>query len=475
MSFQYNSAANIPVTGDTVPYALAQTHWEKRVLKESTYANVFSDLMSPEKGGGMIIYNAKDLMKGGVKSTIAMRNHAIYGAKPVKGDLQAIRYADLDTSLVEDMTWSRADCFAGYERFGWCLKGRESARMAKQLQPMLESASFLAENWANWKELNIIDSQIWGMSSSISRALGKKASADAAASARGHMQKVPPSFKRIVSGEAGGFYVTGLPHPNTYFMGSAANTVLSGAAADVTYQAVLEGMGDTAAADDNTMYINTDSVKFAARFAKLHKMQKIACPGYGARWIWLIPAAAEVDVHIMLETFHKDAGPRDYSSNRIWDGVLGDYHGFLFIASEYLQGIGAMIRRNALSADGDGEAYDDGDTIGTMAISLSVLDSAETSVFPSLIVGQEALMYAQPEGMSMEDEPLDAKHRFYRYAGHTYGYQRPDMFKDSPTKIDYYSGGSANTNLISTVNASTAEVKNTSSMLVMIKAAEGRM
>ena len=475
MAFDYNSAANVPTTGDTMPYALAPHHWEKRVLKESTHRNVFTELMGPEGSGKAIIYNAKDLMQGGVKSIIAMRAHAEYGAKPVKGDLQAIRYADFSTSLTEDMSWMRAECYAGYERFGWQAKGKEGVRMVRHLKPMLESASFLAEHWSNWKESNTIQAYVWGMSQSISRCMGKKASADAAADARGHIQKVPPSFKRIVQGEAGGNYVTGLPHPNTYFMGAASNTVLSGASGAVTFQAVVEGMGDTSAANDDDMYINTDSVKYAARYARRHKIQKVSTP-FGERWLWFIPAAAEVDVHIMLETFHKDAGPRDYAANRIWNGVLGDYHGFLFIASEHLLSIEDMIQQCALSAANDGLAYDDADTIGTMAIDLAVINDASDTVFPSLIIGAEGLMYAQPDGMSMNDESPDAKHRFFRFAGHTWGLQRADMFKDQAVPLDYYVGGANNTNLISTVDGgSTTVAKNWSSMLVMIKAAEGKI
>lgn len=453
--WKYNSAADTPHTGGN--YMLTPEYWEETVLAESWQDTLFTDLISEEGGPGMIVFNPQSLRKGGKQSTVAMRWNPAAFTKPAKGDTQIVDYTDFAASLVEDMTFAKMQVYAGQERFAWQSLGRENVRMAYQLDVINQSAQFIADLFKQRKEESVIHTLIFGLSQSVTRVGGKGGATD-----QGHMKKVPPSFKRGGAAGGGSYGITKMPHPNTFFMDEAEfATTITAAGADVNFDTIVNVM-DTETTGADCKFSVAAITRAAAVMSKL-KIKPVATP-FGPRWLWFVPNECEPDIKSALLTYHAQAGPRDYGSNRLWSGTLGDFGGFLFIKTHYLTTMAALIAAESLTG---AAGYDDGQTGGTMAIAIT-----ETVAYPTLICGEGALAYCEPEGMSAAEERPDLENIHIRGAYHTYGYRRADWFLDTTT--DYFANGV--TNVVSGASLSgTVACKNFSSALVMVKASGATM
>lgn len=458
----YNSAASTPEPGN---YMLTKEYWEDTVLHESWQDTMFSDLISEEGGGGMIIFNAESLRKGGKQSTISMRMNPAQGTLPAKGDTQLVNYTTISDSLVSDMQFSKMQVYAGLERYGWLANGREAVRMAYQLDVINESAGYIADLFKQRKEESVIHTMIFGYSQSVTRVVGLGTGNYIG----GHIKKVPNSFSRGgAAGVAGGYNIDGLPHPNTYWLDEAQFTtslINAGVTADVGFDTITNVM-DTELDATEGIFTMAAIIR-AGRLAVFHKIKKVQTP-HGYRWLWFVSPECASDIKSALLTYHKDAGPREYGGNRLWSGVLGDAQGFLFIESEYLKEFHALVTQETLlSATG----YDDGAGSGRMQISCS--SSQAPYIYPTLICGEGVLGYCEPEGMSVEEESLDAGAKLIRTAYHTYGYRRADFYLDNTT--DYFATAGVADVTSGASRTGTPVAWNFSSMLVMAKATAARM
>lgn len=458
----YGSAADTPVSGNN--YMLTKEYWEDTVLHESWNETLFSDLMSEEGGGGMIIFNAEQLRKGGKQSTIQMRKLPAEGTKPVKGNTPVVNYGTPSSSLTDDMTFTKMQVYAGLERFAWQVIGKESVRMVYQLDVINESASFVADLHKQRKEEAVIHTLIFGYSQSVTRVVGK-GSGDHVS---GHMKKVPNSFSRNgAAGSAGGYNIDKLPHPNTYWLDEAQFTttiINAGVAADVNFDTITNVMDSELDATEGIFTVA--AILRMGTLAVAHKIKKVSTP-FGFRWLWFVSPECGADIRSALLTYQKDAGPRDYASNRLWSGMIGDFGGFLFLESEYLKTMHELISQESLTG---ATGYDDGAGSGNMAIAIT--SSTAPYIYPTLVCGEGALGYAEPEGMSADEELLDLGAWYIRGAGHIYGYRRADWYTDNGT--DYFATAGV-ADVVSGASVSgTPVVWNYSSMLVMAKSSSTR-
>lgn len=467
MAFGYGSASGVPASD---AFYLTPEYWNKTAYKASYHDFVFKDLIGPEKSGNMIVYKADDLNKGGKASTVAMRLNVDRNVKPVKGGAQLINYQTIDSSATEDMSWAKMQVYAGRERYGWSLKSVEDERMVRYLGVINESAQFVGELFRQRDEEEIIHAMIFGLSRSVTRVPGRNDYGGTAT--KGHMQKMPASFKRVFADGSHG--ITHMPHPNTYFLDEAQIPELVTASvttpADIKFDTVLTAMA--AVSGSTNCYFSLAAIARANRQARKNKLKQINIPGVGPRWLWFIPPAAASDLRILLASVNQAAGPREYGTNRLWSGVLGDYMGFLFVESEYLLPFNTIVADDTLTTTLKGYQWiTSTDEVGTMELGVT---DASLLIHPTLICGQEVLAYTQPESMTNAEEWLDGRNKYVKIGARTFGYRRGDWFKDNT--VDYFSGGSTATSLVSAYSGyGTPVVWNWSSMLVFCRAVEPKM
>lgn len=456
---KYNVASGVPHSGEN--YLLTPEYWVKSAYKAKYHDFVFRDLIGPERSGKMIIFNAKELGKGGKQSTVAMRLNAEPNTYPVRGPGQIVKYSDLSGSAVQTMSYAKMQIYADYERYAWGVNSDMDEFIVKYLEYSRESAVYLGELHRQREEESVIHTMLYGLSPSVSIAKGA-ASVDSTPTYVGHLQKMPPSFKRLWSASYG---VSHNPHPNTYFINEANNTALAAAiaadSADITFEAVVDSMVSDAVGDFSLAAIDA-----AHRLAHFHKIKPVMTP-HGPRWIWFVPSVAGTDLRTLFRTIHQAAGPRDYGSNRLWSGILGDYMGFLFVESEYIKPLITDVANYELSDATYG--YDNGASNGTMTLDVT---DANAVIYPTFVCGQEVMAFAEPQPMDTEEEHLDGNKKHFRFAGRHYGLRRADFFKDTTT--DYFSGGANATSLVSNASGiyGTKVVWNWSSMLIMCRATE---